>query len=254
MIISHILVTLGLFTLIFEKLHENLNVAFKVEQHLRKEQQNFWAMLSHEFKTPLATVVGSAQLIEAVSTGSDSNMHEAALRIQKATGRLSRLVNKSLMDQWTSATVDALQPVAFDLQKLLAELTQEYHICLKENADNRSWAVEGDPQLLATAVSSLIDNALKYAKNRENCYVLLRHEAQRAVIDVFNDGPGISAKHQTRVFEKFYRTQENPSVEGSGLGLFIAKKIIDLHRAEISLISQSGLTQFRITIPCSSEQ
>lgn len=242
---AHTVTTSGLLLLISERLQENLEKALLTEKLARKEQDNFWAMVSHEFRTPLGTIRNSVQLIENIEKQTTLASKEAINRIHRATLRLSRLVDKTAIDQWINATSDKLHCVDFNLIETIKSLSFEYNIehqCISQNL-----SMHGDPLLLSTAISSLIDNALKYCENKDTCYITtgINFEGQ-IYVDIYNDGKEVSFQERERVFDKFYRSAEHNAISGAGFGLYITKKIVDLHKADIKILSDNG-TIFRIT-------
>ncbi|WP_417841019.1 sensor histidine kinase [Terasakiella sp.] len=246
---GHILITVGLLMLISERLQENLASALKSEKQARLEQNNFWAMVSHEFKTPLGTILNSTQLVENLEKDIQAVSRDALDRVRRATFRLSRLVDKSLIHEWTSSTTnDNIRQVEFSLTEILNNLSFEYEIPFhNHNKDHNDILLQGDPFLLSTAFSCLIDNALKYGTNRDSCYVSIQMENNDTVIvDVFNEGAEIPVNIRERIFEKFYRAKQHAGISGSGFGLYITEKIIHLHKAHIEILHQEG-TIFRTT-------
>jgi len=246
---GHILITVGLLMLISERLQENLASALESEKQARLEQNNFWAMVSHEFKTPLGTILNSTQLVEKLEKDIQNISRDALERVRRATFRLSRLVDKSLVHEWTSSTThDDIRQVEFSLTDVLKNLSFEYDIPFyNRSKDQNDIHLQGDPFLLSTAFSCLIDNALKYGTNRDSCYVSIQTRKDGAIIaDVFNEGAEIPLKTRERIFEKFYRAKHHESISGSGFGLYITEKIINLHKAHIEILYQEG-TIFRTT-------
>lgn len=242
---AHIVTTSGLLVLISERLQQNLEKALLREKLARKEQSNFWAMVSHEFKTPLGTIRNSAQLIENMEKQATSDSMEAINRIHRATLRLSRLVDKSAIDQWIYATSDKLRCIDFNLIETIKSLSFEYNI--ERRCINQNLSMYGDPLLLSTAISSLIDNALKYSDKRDTCYIAAGINLEEQIyVDVYDDGKEIPFQERERIFDKFYRSAEHNTISGTGFGLYITKKIVDLHEADIKVLSDNG-TIFRIT-------
>ncbi|MBQ0784349.1 MAG: hypothetical protein KBT66_08975 [Amphritea sp.] len=242
---AHIVTTSGLLVLISERLQQNLEKALLREKLARKEQDNFWAMVSHEFKTPLGTIRNSIQLIENIEKQITPASMEAINRIHRASLRLSRLVDKTAIDQWINATSDKLRCIDFNLIETIKSLSFEYNIerlCINQNL-----TMHGDPLLLSTAISSLIDNALKYSDNRDACYIAAGINLEgKTYVDVYNDGKEVSFQEREHIFDRLYRSTERSAISGSGFGLYITKKIVELHDADIKMLSDNG-TIFRIT-------
>jgi signal transduction histidine kinase len=242
---AHILWASGLLVLISVHLQENLKKTLLKEKLARKEQNNFGAIVSHEFNTPLGTIRNSVQLIENIEKKATPTSKAAMKRIHRATLRLSRLIDKTAIDQWMNATSDKLRCVDFNLIETIQSLSYEDNI--DHQYTNQNLFLHGDPLLLSTAISSFIDNALKYSDNKDACYIAAGKNMKGQVyIDVYNDGKEISLQEHQRIFEKYYRSAEDNAISGAGFGLYITKKIVALHEADIKILSDNG-TIFRIT-------
>ncbi|NVK17777.1 MAG: HAMP domain-containing histidine kinase [Methylocystaceae bacterium] len=249
-IIGQLIITFGLLMLISQQLREGITLALNKEKDARLEQSNFWGMVSHEFKTPMGTILNSAELIDSLEKNINPLSKDAVKRIHRATLRLSRLVDQSLVNEWTNASADNLRQVEFSLAEALENLSFEYDITYhKRISEFDDCTIIGDPFLLSTAISSLLDNAIKYTNNRESCSIsLCRPNGNELQVDVYNEGEEIPQKERSRIFEKFYRAKQHETISGSGFGLYIAKKILDYHNAKIELMSNQERTIFRFTI------
>lgn len=249
-IASHLLLSLGLLLLIAERLRLDLLTSLKREKKARAEQSNFWGMVSHEFKTPMGTIDYAAEVIKELEPNLQDETQKALARISRATTRLSRLVDQSLASQWIDASATDLKKIEFDLISLLNDLAFEYAIPFKKEGDIADTVtIEGDPYLLSTAISSLLDNAIKYGTNKENCKMTLcTNKDKNLYIDVFNEGTPIAEADKKHIFEKFFRLDQHRHQAGSGFGLYITRKILNLHGFAIETLYEKG-TIFRIVIP-----
>ena len=245
-ITTHLLLSLGLLMMIAGRLRLNLVHSLKREKEARTEQSNFWAMVSHEFKTPMSTIEYSAELINELEKNLQEPSEKALVRISRATTRLSRLVDQSLASEWIDAAATELKKTEIDIKELLRDLSFEYRFPLKDQTPSGPVLVAGDPHLLSTAISTLIDNAQKYGSNPEACYLCLHHTNEgELAIDVFNEGNPLSDEEKELIFKKFYRLERHRGQAGSGFGLYITAKILKLHGFEIEVLHDEG-TIFRI--------
>jgi len=225
-------------------------------------RNDFVANVSHELKTP----VGAMSLLsEAIEEAADDPVavRRFASRLHKESSRLAALV-QDIIELSRLQSSDAIvhgEPVqiakvvaeAVDRNKLLAE---ERHINISVGGQLDA-PVHGDSDLLMTAVRNLIDNAIRYSPENSTVGVGLRQRDGFAQISVTDQGPGISADEQERIFERFYRIDSARSRQtgGTGLGLSIVKHILANHGGEVSVWSQEGQgSTFTLRIPMVDEQ
>ncbi|NVJ92814.1 MAG: HAMP domain-containing histidine kinase, partial [Methylocystaceae bacterium] len=238
--VSFILLLAGILMLIADHLKEDL-------EHAMAEQSKFWSMIAHEFRTPLGTINSSAQIVQAFVPKSEKMAQEEIDRIKQTSLRLSGLVDKCLLHDWFASTSIQKHETLFDLQDLIQKLSFEYDIKFKDDI-HEPVQMLGDTYLLSVAFSSLIDNALKYGKTRDACYISCSVHQKHICVDVFDDGEGIPPKEQNLIFDKFYRMKKHSKHNGGGLGLYITRKILDYHNAHVCPIYSNG-SIFRVTFP-----
>jgi len=203
--------------------------------------------IAHDLRTPLGRV--RARLDEALRRAvTVPALTDAARTAIDGIDDLILLLNKLLqiaeaesgMRAESFARVD-LGHIARDMVELYDAAAEEAGVRLTVAAPGPVWA-QGDHDLLATAVASLIDNALKYAGRGANVEVLARADAQGAAIVVRDDGPGVPAAELPKLAERFYRVDRARSPPGNGLGLAIVSAIATLHGGSLKLSNaQPGL-------------
>ncbi len=216
----------------------------KVErENLRRE---FTANVSHELKTPLTAISGTAEIIKS-GIAKPQDVPHFAETIYNETQRLITLVNDiillSRLDE--NAGIPDRQPV--DLHSLtarvlatLAPAADRDNITLELQGE--STVISGVPVLLDELVFNLCDNAVKYNRPGGSVTVRLTQQDDRAILSVTDTGMGIPPEEHERIFERFYRVDKSHSREigGTGLGLSIVKHSAALHGAAISLQSKPG--------------
>lgn len=214
------------------------------------------AVVSHELRTPLTSILGYLELVRDDATEL-SDEHRGFLEIVDRNAR--RLLNL-VGDLLFVARIDAgeLELAEVDLAALVAECveaqaprTETADVELELNAAG-SPAVRGDRTRLAQLVDNLVSNAVKFTKQGGRVAIGVREENGRAVIEVADNGIGIPADEQGRLFDRFFRssTATAEAIQGSGLGLTIAKAIVDAHGGDISMQSEEGVgTTFRVELP-----
>lgn len=222
-----------------------------------KDRQDFTANVSHELKTPLTAISGYAELLAANMVAPEQKMHFYH-EIQKCAARLLRLIN----DIIRLAALDRSEREPLFNEVDLAEIVEESLNTLQLNAEQHKiklnlqlekCIVHGNREMLKELVDNLVVNAIFY--NSPGGYVLLKvgTDKGRQQLLVKDNGIGIPATEQGKIFQRFYRVDKSRSkaTGGTGLGLAIVKHIVELHSAEIILDSTPGVgTSFTIVFSC----
>lgn len=222
-----------------------------------KDRQDFTANVSHELKTPLTAISGYAELLAANMVAPEQKMHFYH-EIQKCAARLLRLIN----DIIRLAALDRSEREPLFNEVDLAEIVEESLNTLQLNAEQHKiklnlqlekCIVHGNREMLKELVDNLVVNAIFY--NSPSGYVLLKVgiDKGRQKLLVKDNGIGIPATEQGKIFQRFYRVDKSRSkaTGGTGLGLAIVKHIVELHSAEIILDSTPGVgTSFTIVFSC----
>jgi signal transduction histidine kinase len=196
-------------------------------------QRRFVADASHELRTPLSTIQGNAGLLSRGPALSDDVRRAAAGDIAAETARMTRLVDRML----TLAKADSglrLELAPIELAPLMSEVCRQagtVHLDRELVCTAADVTVEGDEDAIRQMVWILLDNAFRHARSRVE--LRLTTEGDWARVTVSDDGPGIAPEERERVFERFYRADRSRSEPGAGLGLSIARWIVDQHRGRI---------------------
>ncbi|MBN2983898.1 MULTISPECIES: sensor histidine kinase [Cohnella] len=208
-----------------------------------ERQKQFVADASHELKTPL-TVIGSyADMLKRWGRDNAEVRDEAIEAIAAETERLKRLTRSMLalaeadQGEWLNKERFELVGVVSDLAGVLGTA---FHRDIRVHASASSVQMVGDKEKIRQILQIIIDNAMKYSK--EPIDVRIRHERHTVKLEVTDYGIGIPESEIPFLFERFYRVDEarHRSTGGSGLGLSIAKRIIELHEGTIEVFSKSG--------------
>ncbi len=236
-------------------------LAFDITEHenAEKVRREFTANVSHELKTPLQGIIGSAELIENGMVKQE-DMPRFVGHIRTEAQRLVNLVNDiirlSQLDEGVSLPKEKvdLLAVATEAVNDLAPAAAEKSVAL--SVEGESVFVSGVRRLLYEVIYNLGENAVKY--NVENGSVLVSVAAKdnSAVLTVSDSGIGIAPEHQSRIFERFYRVDKSHSKAsgGTGLGLSIVKHAVLQQNGKIELESELGKgTTVRITFPKAAE-
>jgi len=216
-------------------------------------RKDFVSNVSHEFKTPIASIQGFAQLLQQDDL-SDENRKEYARIISEESSRLSHLTssmlklskleNQEIIQKHKGFYLDE------QIRKCILLLEPEWSkksIDWEINLDRAM--ITADEELLQQVWINLLSNAIKFSSNDGKIIVSLNHLKEGVEISIRDFGKGMSSKTKERIFEKFYQGEEAHDVEGSGLGLSLVKRILDLHGAQINVDSKLGEgSEFNVTL------
>jgi len=247
----------------FSELARTINRMLDRLQYSFARQRDFLFDTSHELKTPLTTI---RLAVDEITSSDDGNLpllvRSNLFRLKNQVLRMERLV-KDLLNLSSLETLSSIDPEPVKISELLSALAGEY----KFLADSRDikidirlpngLAIQGDEQKLHRALSNILDNAIKY--NVDGGQIALRGDLSAAglTVTVANTGPGVAEADIPRVFDQFYRVEKSRSIEhgGSGLGLSIVKRIVELHGGDVTFESeQGGWTQVTVSLPRSREK
>lgn len=230
---------------------ENRNLEIKklkIEEAYRKE---YLGNVAHELKTPLFTIQGYVEtLIDGALDDPKVNM-KYLNKAKKNIKRLNKIVNDLDVINIFESDIVKLEKEVFDVNALAKDVIEELEprakefeikLTIKEGTDY-SFMVYGDVEKIRQVFINLIENSLKYGHQNGNTLIGFYDMAKSILIEVSDDGIGISEKDLPRLFERFYRVEKSRSRDrgGTGLGLAIVKHIIEGHRQSINVRSKLGL-------------
>ncbi len=228
-------------------------------RHLDQSRVQFLADISHELRTPLTILRGEAEVSLRGAARSEPEYREALEQIVAQAAQMSALVDDLLFLARSEAGTIRFETRPVVLQEVLAAamaagqaLTGSNRITLEKDWAEAPIRVQADPERLRQALVILVDNAIKYSDNADTVRVQARNDAGMAVVSVIDHGPGIPGEDLPYVFERFYRGEDGRCGErgGSGLGLSIARWIVEKHGGGISVVSEPDRrTEFRLRLP-----
>ena len=222
-------------------------LAFDITEQERAElsRREFTANVSHELKTPLQGIIGSAELIENGMVKPEDmprfvgHIRQEAARLVALIGDIIRLSQLDEDVALPSEPVDLLD-IAQEVRTNLTPAATAKGVTLR--VDGSGARMNGVHRLLYEIVYNLADNAIKYNREGGSVRITAETEGRDAVVRVADDGIGIAQEHQEHVFERFYRVDKSRSKAsgGTGLGLSIVKHAVQYHRGTIRLESTPG--------------
>jgi signal transduction histidine kinase len=232
---------------------------------LRQAEQlkdDFLSLISHEFRTPLTAIQASLELAAepaGLSTADRDQLirvsHEESVRLSQMVAELLDLARiEAGITEFTRETVN-MRDLLSGLQAMHGSLAERRGITLKWNISDYLGDLVGDGRLLRQALVNVVGNALKYTKSGGEVALTARLEGHELVTRVRDTGIGIAAEDLPRIFEKFFRAQsaQQSTIPGTGLGLPMARYIIERHRGRIEISSELGVgSEFRIYLPAAT--
>src|SRR5690554_3482646 len=235
-----------------KKLEDTLNQ----ERELTEMKSRFVSMASHEFRTPLSTINSSASLIKKYhEKNSYDNLNKHVDRIKNSVRNLTSILNDFLSFEKLEADKVNVNFTECNIPDILHETFDEMSDIIKPNQVIRyngpkDLKMYTDGQLLKNTMLNMLSNAVKYSRDDGEVVVLLENLNKGVRISIRDFGMGIPQKDQKNLFTRFYRAGNVTNVEGTGLGLNIVLRYLDLLKGRISFESKEGEgTIFFITLP-----
>ena len=236
----------------------NKNKRIRELQRMEQYRKEFVGNVSHELKTPIFNAQG---YIESVLESDLDDPEFIKKYLEKANSNIERLetIVSDLLEisKFESGRIQ-LEKEAFDVVKLIKKvffqyqhITEQQHTKLTVHGDDNTYFVFADKNRITQVLENLISNSIKYGKECGNTNIYFHDLDEQYLIEISDDGPGISAEHLPRLFERFYRADKsrNRKINGTGLGLSIVKNIIEAHDQSINVRSELGKgTTFSFTL------
>jgi PAS domain S-box-containing protein len=240
--------------------HQHKN-AQQLEANLRDERQlselksRFVSMASHEFRTPLTTVLSSASLIRRYAEkGETEKIFKHADRIQSSVDHLTTILNDFLSLEKLESGKQNIKLQELELYEFMLELKDEIKGVLKKGQhlelSGDPHSMTSDPFVLKAILINLISNASKYSAEGKHIEIEWKKSDDRIKISVKDHGIGIPEHEKELMFTRFFRAANALNIEGTGLGLFIVKKYLELLKGKMNFDSQQNIgSTFTIEIP-----
>jgi PAS domain S-box-containing protein len=240
-----------------KRAEEEMQRALEKERELNNLKSNFVSLTSHEFRTPLTTILSSAEMLEHYGARWTAERRQEHLqRIQTAVKYMTGLLNDILVVAKAEASRLEFSPAPLDLLKFCRDLVEEIQLADKAQHtlifDGKVNCAQAsmDEQLLRHIFSNLLSNALKYSPPGGVVQFDLTCQAGQAVFRIQDHGLGIPLEDQARLFETFHRASNVRSIPGTGLGLTIVKRSVEVHGGTIEIVSQIEVgTTVTVSLP-----
>lgn len=234
-----------------------VQIALERERELNALKSRFVSMASHEFRTPLSTIMGSADLIARYTEGpGNEKVEKHVQRIRSKVRDLTAILNDFLSFEQLGQSDAASVPEELDIVHLCISLVEELRGMAKpgqaleyeHGSEERTLML--DRSMLVNTITNLVTNAIKYSPEGQPVVLRTSVEGGNLSIAVIDRGMGIPLADQAHLFDPFFRAQNVLTIQGTGLGLHLVKRYLNLMGGEISYTSTPGKgTTFNVYIP-----
>ena len=218
-----------------------------------REQKRFASMLNHEFRTPLSTIDGAIQRLEATARDIDDATRQRYRKIATATDRLIAMLDDYLSPERMAALGRERHSNAVAPRLLLEEVVAQARLAGRNASlqlDALPATVRGDPAGLRLVLKVLLDNVLRYTPSESRLDVGGRFVDGNILLTLRDDGPGVPPADVPHIFDKGFRGSNAAAVPGSGLGLYMARSVVEVHGGALEYVpSALGGAEFRVNLP-----
>ena len=218
--------------------------ATKKQIRLSQQQQNFMMAVTHELKTPIAVTRLNLETLQKHRPELDESKQQKLIATSlQETDRLNDLTNNILIAAQLESGRYQLNKLDIDLSQLITDamedLKHRFHHRTIDAQIQENIFVTGEKNLLLMMVNNLLDNAVKYSAGPIK--IKLKKEHRKAILKIADEGEGIPEDEKRKIFEKFYRigNETTRSAKGTGLGLYLCKRIVHDHKGSISIQDNS---------------
>jgi len=245
-----------------KRVEDEMRRALQQEKELSELRSRFVSMASHEFRTPLNTILSSTELLEDYGARWPEDKRQSHLRrIKTAVNTMTGLLNDILLVSKSEAGKLEFKPAPLDLGRWCAELVEEFQLNARgQHAFAFTFTgsapqVRLDERLLRQIFANLLSNAVKYSPAGGTIRFDVTCGTRAAIFQVCDKGLGIPPQDQARLFETFHRAGNVGNISGTGLGLAIVKRSVERHGGKITFHSEPGRgTTFAVRLPYAEEE
>lgn len=230
----------------------------KLLQQVEELKTNFISMMSHDLKTPIARIQGMIEVILKDNTTLSSQQREAVDTIKGSSDDLLKFINSILQYGRIESQGVELHKQSKDINQLIKDVIKKHEflarvkkIKITQELDPL-FPVSVDPDLMKQVLSNLIENAIKYSPEDSTVLVKSREENDQVLVEVIDHGMGIPSVDLPNIFMKFFRSHnvKTSTIKGTGLGLYLAQYFVQLHKGQISVLSETGKgSKFTVHLP-----
>ncbi len=240
---------------VFEEASDSLNKLAEELDNTEMLRSDFINNFSHEFKTPIVSIAGFTKLLKRGNLTEEQRAEYLDI-IEAESMRLSAMATNVLNLTKIENQMILTDVTQFNLSEQIrsAILMLEVQWTKKQiefNIDFGEYTIAANAELLKQVWINLIDNAIKFSPEGGEIDIEIAEDTANISVTVRNTGTEISPEQQRMIFKKFYQADESHSSEGSGIGLALVKRIVELHNGNVTVSSGNGSTEFTVSLPTS---
>lgn len=212
---------------------------------LQQQQQNFMMAVTHELKTPIAIARLNLETMQKYSLDPEKQKKLIRTTLDETT-RLNFLTNNILISSQLESQGYTFSLEELDLSDLMKDCLQDFRNRFPDREFtgiiNEDVTIKGDPLLLQILINNLLENAIKYSPREGEIRAILEKKGDQIDLQVQDKGPGIAMEERKKIFSKFYRigNESTRKKQGTGLGLYLCRKIARDHNGDISVTNNEG--------------
>ncbi|WP_018616428.1 sensor histidine kinase [Segetibacter koreensis] len=225
-----------------------LTEALEREKELSELKSRFVSMASHEFRTPLSAILSSVGLVEHyIDPEHDEKRRKHIERIKSSVRNLTDILNNFLsLDKLEQGKVE-VKSINFNLHEFMEDIIEEMDGMLQKKKQQIRYMYNGPPEevlqdkkILRNVLLNLLSNAVKYSPEEKEIYITVDKKGEKVFISIRDEGIGIPLEAQKDMFSKFFRANNTINIQGTGLGLNIVKKYVELLEGDIYFLSKEN--------------
>jgi PAS domain S-box-containing protein len=236
---------------------EEIRYALEQEKELRQLQLRFFSRVSHEFRTPVSSILLSAQSLEQYyERWSREKIIKNLHRIQGSAKAMIQLLEDILTINRAETSILEFSPRRLNLEKFSSNMVEQIQLFnsgrhrIILDFQGQCQEIYMDERLLHLILSNLLSNAIKYSPQGSTIHFSLLCDPENVILEIRDEGIGIPSEDIPHLFEPFHRGENVRNIPGTGLGITVVKKCLDLQKGKISLKSEVGVgTTVTVTIP-----
>jgi len=237
----------------FAEITDSFNKMAEQLQNTEMLRNDFINNFSHEFKTPIVSIAGFAEILESAEISEEERL-QYATAIKEESKRLASIATNVLeltkVENQSILTDASRYNVSEQLRFCLVLLEAKWSkLDIELDFDFDEYYIIGNEELLKEVWINLLDNAIKFVNSGGSIIVKIEPSGKNLRFEISNTGATIPPEKQKYIFNKFYQSDESHSTEGNGIGLAIVKRIVDLHDGCVSVKSENGMTSFSVVLP-----
>jgi PAS domain S-box-containing protein len=240
-----------------KKAEEEVRKSLLRERELNELKSKFVSIASHEFRTPLSTILSSASLVQQYLNRQEiDKVEKHVARIKSSVNHLTGILNDFLsLGKLEEGKVD-VQRERINVDEFCAEIKEELQPTLKSgqniivSVDDKNFQIDSDPRILRNILFNLLSNASKYSEEQKQITLQFKVTESSIIFSIVDEGIGIPLEDHKYLFDRFFRASNASNVQGTGLGLNIVKRYVELLAGKIDFTSVYGKgSSFIVTIP-----